>query len=142
MNRRLFVYGSLRSDAAGYPVAEQGAPWRARLSGAARRIGSGDVAGELYAVDWYPALVLNRGTRARVRGELWEMRAPDRLLAELDPYEGDDYARSEQLVRLDTGRTFSAWVWAWTVPLVGAPRIDSGDYCEWAASVGPAASST
>jgi gamma-glutamylcyclotransferase (GGCT)/AIG2-like uncharacterized protein YtfP len=69
----LFVYGTLRSggDAAG-------------LLRGCRPVGTGIVAGTLYDLGAYPALVLDG--RGPVEGEVW--RCPADVLDRLDEYEG------------------------------------------------------
>ncbi|HEX7050780.1 MAG TPA: gamma-glutamylcyclotransferase family protein [Longimicrobiales bacterium] len=69
----LFVYGTLRA----------GGPAAALLEGC-ECVGHATVAGTLYSVDAYPALVLT-GT-GDVQGEVW--RCPATRLADLDRYEG------------------------------------------------------
>ena len=69
----LFVYGTLRSGGV--------AAWLLR---GCRLVGPGAVAGTLYDLGAYPALVL--GEDSRVEGEVW--RCPPGLLVRLDEYEG------------------------------------------------------
>lgn len=69
----LFVYGTLRSGGE--------AAWLLR---GCRLVGLGTVAGTLYGLGDYPALVVGRGER--VEGEVW--RCPADLLPRLDEYEG------------------------------------------------------
>lgn len=69
----LFVYGTLRS----------GGGAAGQLRGC-RLVGPGSVAGTLYDLGDYPALVL--GGDGRVEGEVW--RCPAGVLPRLDEYEG------------------------------------------------------
>lgn len=69
----LFVYGTLRSGGE--------AAWLLR---GCRFVGPGAVAGTMYDLGDYPALVL--GGDGRVEGEVW--RCPADLLPRLDEYEG------------------------------------------------------
>lgn len=69
----LFVYGTLRSGGGA-----------AGLLRGCRLAGAGTVAGTLYDLGAYPALVL--GGRGHVEGEVW--RCPADALARLDEYEG------------------------------------------------------
>jgi gamma-glutamylcyclotransferase (GGCT)/AIG2-like uncharacterized protein YtfP len=69
----LFVYGTLRSGGGA-----------AGLLHGCERVGTGTVAGTLYDLGAYPALVLDG--EGRVEGEVW--RCPAEALARLDEYEG------------------------------------------------------
>lgn len=70
---RLFVYGTLRSGGGAAGLLRDGRP-----------VGTGTVAGTLYDLGRYPALVLDG--RGPVEGEVW--RCPPDALARLDEYEG------------------------------------------------------
>lgn len=124
---RIFVYGTLRSDAASV--------WHERLirpTGTA--LGSGSVAGRLYDLGSYPGLVPPRFISERVRGEVWEVQAS--IIPSLDRYEGTrphvappaEYRRDRALVRMDDGRLISAWVYYYQLSTGGARRIATGDY--------------
>jgi gamma-glutamylcyclotransferase (GGCT)/AIG2-like uncharacterized protein YtfP len=69
----LFVYGTLRSGGGA-----------AGLLRGCRMVGTGSVAGTLYDLGDYPALVLDG--RGPVEGEVW--RCPADVLDRLDEYEG------------------------------------------------------
>lgn len=127
---RLFVYGSLRSDAQRW--TDRAARPFASLAAAATSEGPASIVGRLHAVSWYPALVLTRGG-ARVRGEVWRIRDPD-ILAVLDAFEGEDYVREQRIVRLDTGARATAHLYRYVRPLEGVPLIPSGDYVDWIGS--------
>jgi gamma-glutamylcyclotransferase (GGCT)/AIG2-like uncharacterized protein YtfP len=122
----LFVYGSLRSDA--------GHAMHGVLAAAGERVDAGWVRGRLYAVAWYPGLVLDDGA-GEVHGEVWRLRDAS-VLARLDSYEGcgpDDappheFRRERTQVRLHGGATVSAWVYGYARAVDEARRVDSGDW--------------
>jgi gamma-glutamylcyclotransferase (GGCT)/AIG2-like uncharacterized protein YtfP len=124
---RLFVYGSLRSDAQRW--TQRAALPFAKLAAAATSEGPASIVGRLHAVSWYPALVLTRGG-ARVRGEVWRIRDPA-ILGPLDAFEDEDYVRDQRIVRLETGARATAHLYRYARPLEGVPLIPSGDYVEW-----------
>ena len=103
---RLFVYGTLRSNAAG-----------ASLLAAGEQIGEGSVGGVLYDMDGaYPALVLYGA--APIRGEVWKL--PAAALATLDAYEGIAdglFRRVGVEVVMDDGSISGCWVY------VAGPRL-------------------
>jgi gamma-glutamylcyclotransferase (GGCT)/AIG2-like uncharacterized protein YtfP len=126
VNERLFVYGSLRSDAPhDRPSAAKAF---AMLGAGASREGRASVSGSLYAPAWYPALV--PGPSGRVAGEIWRI-ADSGLLARLDAYEGEAYVREPLLALMRDGPTVTAWAYRYRASLAGVPKIASGDYLDW-----------
>lgn len=123
---RLFVYGTLRSDAQHATSASMFA-FNILKSGAVSE-GPAWVDGGLFALNWYPAFVDT--VPGRVRGEVWRIVKPE-VVSHLNGYEGGDYARELVRCALETGRKVTAWTYKYRLPLRGVPRIDSGDYLEW-----------
>ena len=82
---------------------------------------STDPAFELVDAGHYPGLV--SGGSVAVRGEIWEV--PIEVLAELDAYEGEEYARVA--IRLSDGSQAQAWVMH-AQHAEGRPRIVSGEW--------------
>jgi gamma-glutamylcyclotransferase (GGCT)/AIG2-like uncharacterized protein YtfP len=135
MNRsvRLFVYGTLRSDAQHETSASMFA-FNILKSGAVSE-GPAWVEGGLFALDWYPAYVDT--VPGKVKGEVWRIHQPE-VINHLNGYEGGDYLR--ELVRcvLENGRKVTAWTYKYRLPLRGVPRIASGDYLDWVKGAGKA----
>ena len=123
---RLFVYGSLRSDARRDRRAAQDA--YALLAAGAVLEGKATVSGRLYAPDWYPGLVPGNG--GAVKGEVWRMEDAG-LLAKLDAYEGEAYVREVCQATAGDGRQVTAWTYRYVADLSGVPLIASGDYLDW-----------
>lgn len=120
----LFVYGTLRRGSVN-AMAQ-------RLASEAEWIGPATMAGRLYAVSDYPAVVPS--AEGVVTGDLFRLRDPASL-GWLDVYEGcgaDDplpheYARIE--VRVTHDRTvYDAQAYVWNRPLKGLRAIDGGDW--------------
>lgn len=99
-------------------------------------MGRGSIQGALFDLGIYPAAV--PGSEGRVWGEVYEMVAPDEVLAALDDIEGyrpenpdrSLYARGQADVTLPDGTEARAWVYFYNAPLGRASRIPSGDYLE------------
>jgi gamma-glutamylcyclotransferase (GGCT)/AIG2-like uncharacterized protein YtfP len=123
---RLFVYGSLRSDAPREGEAARQA--YACLAAGAVREGKATLSGRLYAPDWFPALLPGGG--GKVQGEVWRIEDPG-ILAELDAYEGEAYVRETGQVTTEDGRRVTAWTYRYLADLTGVPLIASGDYLDW-----------
>jgi gamma-glutamylcyclotransferase (GGCT)/AIG2-like uncharacterized protein YtfP len=109
---RVFVYGTLRRGGRANRLL-RGARFLAEATT--------DSAFELVDMGPYPGLVA-AGSIA-VRGEIWEV--PIAVLAELDAYEGEEYARIA--IRLSDGSQAQAWVMH-PHHAEGRPRIATGEW--------------
>ncbi len=122
----VFVYGTLRR------ACSTGAHQR-YLAGA-EFIGDASVAGRLYQISYYPALVADAAA-GRVRGEVYRLLDEAQLMA-LDDYEecpqpwhcGQEYRREPLAVTLASGATLTAWAYVYQWPLAAQQRIPSGDF--------------
>jgi len=95
-------------------------------------IGQGRVHGKLVTLGRYPGLIDGTGD---VRGELYQLDDPAQLealddLEEYDPErpEQSEYIRAVREVRLDDGRTCSAWVYVYNRDAKDCPAIATGDW--------------
>lgn len=126
----LFVYGTLMS-ASVHPMARL-------LETHAERMGEAFCCGQLYLVEHYPGLVPSTDPKERIFGELFRLRDVNRVLAELDDYEGcgpNDakptlYVRESRPVTLLDGTRLAAWVYRYNRPVTGLRRIVSGRFLE------------
>jgi gamma-glutamylaminecyclotransferase len=109
---RVFVYGTLRRGGRGNRLL-RGCRYLAESTT--------DPGFELVDMGPYPGLVA--GGAVAVRGEIWEV--PSDLLAELDAYEGEEYARVA--IRLADGSQAQAWVMH-AHHTEGRPRIAGGEW--------------
>ena len=124
-----------RASAGGMPH-----PAREVLSRLGRYLGDGVCHGRLYKVSWYPGLVEaeDDGRGHLVRGEVYELIDPARVLPVLDAYEGcsatdpepHEYRRVLRTIEMDDGRAVPAWVYLYQGEVDEACRIDSGDYTD------------
>jgi gamma-glutamylcyclotransferase (GGCT)/AIG2-like uncharacterized protein YtfP len=125
MPDHLFVYGTLRAGSV-HPMAH-------RLRVGAKHLGRGNAPGLLYDFGDHPGALFDPNAKYRVIGDVFELKAGPRLLADLDRYEGftgadnDVFRRIAVEVALDLGGTLEAW----TYGLLKAPRarlIGTGDF--------------
>jgi gamma-glutamylcyclotransferase (GGCT)/AIG2-like uncharacterized protein YtfP len=124
MLQHLFVYGTLRS---GFPN-----PLAKRLQAQARFVGIGSAPGVLYDFGWYPGAMFKADARSRVIGEVFALKNAERLIAQLDHYEGTAepdsvFRRVAVKVSLDRGGAIEAWTYELNAP-PGCPLIGSGDF--------------
>lgn len=122
MSTRLFVYGTLRQDAASH-----------ELMAGAQRVGSARTAPvyTLVTFGWFPGLVVD-GTTSVV-GELYDV--DEATLRALDDYEGEWFARGT--VSLSDGAHAVAW-FARPEAAAGRAEIPSGDFLQAARGNGSA----
>jgi len=111
----LFVYGTLRS--------EFDNQYARLLRAEARLVGPATVMGSLFRIRHYPGFRFQ--PEGEVRGELWQLRTPEKTLAELDAYEGEEYSRVT--VPVSGGQT--AWIYEYNVQPDEARLIAGGDFC-------------
>ncbi|MEQ8711765.1 MAG: gamma-glutamylcyclotransferase family protein [Cyclobacteriaceae bacterium] len=122
MNKRLFVYGTLRSG-----LEHPEARW---LSEHSELIGTATAKGRLFRIGWYPGLV--EAGDETVTGELLLLDDPAHVLERLDIYEGvaeGEYVRKEAAINLD-GKAISAWVYYYTGDTSDLRWIPSGDFLQ------------
>jgi gamma-glutamylcyclotransferase (GGCT)/AIG2-like uncharacterized protein YtfP len=125
----LFVYGTLRL-AARHPAHRL-------LDEGAERIGRGWLQGRLYEISGYPGAVLSADPTDRIVGEFYRLSDPAAVLARLDDYEEAaghfppprEYRRCRAEVRLEDGRSVTAWVYLYNRSTEHLRPIPGGDYC-------------
>jgi len=124
----MFVYGTLRKDT--------DSEMYHLLARYAEFVGDATYQGRLYRIGYYPGVVPSDNPGHRVRGEVYSLREPERVLPMLDQYEEcgpgfaerTEYVRDKQEVVLSTGRKLIAWVYIYNRSTEGLPEIISGDF--------------
>lgn len=129
MDSLVFVYGTLRKDARGQVLSPLCQGWVFK--------GYGTVPGELYDFGAYPGAVPSSVPDARVRGELYELPDPSKMLPPIDRYEGcgeadeqpHEFERELVDVTMEDGTVARAWIY-WYRPEPLGRRLHSGDYLQ------------
>jgi len=117
----VFVYGTLRRGGSNHFRME-----------ASDFLGSGEISGRMWKIDWYPILICGGDTT--VRGELY--RVSEDSLESLDEFEGinpdsdkpREYRRVKISVTMDSGGQREAWVWEWAGTTALAEPLDGDDW--------------
>ncbi|MGF1546050.1 MAG: gamma-glutamylcyclotransferase [Thiotrichales bacterium] len=128
MSERLFVYGTLRRGCDN--------PWQRRLAREAHWLGAASLAGELYDLGRYPALVIAATSQQRVLGDLYRLCDAVTSWRWLDAYEGcgsadrlpHEYRRQCVRVQLAGGVTAWASVYLYARARPGIEPVPGGDY--------------
>ena len=92
--------------------------------------------GRLFLTAAYPAAVSSPVPGDLVKGELYHLTCPERILAGIDRYEDfrpDDYAGSLFIrhvapITLPDGRVLDAWIYLYNRPTVGLMLVRSGEF--------------
>ena len=112
-------------------------PGRQQINPDLTFVGPGIIRAALFDLGIYPAAT-PADDGSIVRGEVYQIRNADSVLAVLDEIEGyrpseperSLYTRDLIEVSLDYGRVEKAWVYFYNAPLGRAQRIESGDYLQ------------
>ncbi len=119
---KLFVYGTLMRGFASPPGR--------RLEAGSELLGRGSIQAKLYQVDpAYPGAVASERAEDEAPGELLLLKEPEATLAELDEYEGGEYARRLAEVRLEDGSSATAWAYFYERPVDPASEIKAWPPC-------------
>lgn len=129
MSDYLFAYGTLAEK----PPAEISA-----VVGQLKPVGEGYVYGRLYDVGEYPGAILDRGTRCRVFGKIFQLSPGRAVLKQLDSYEGFDpeHPRTSLFVRKRASISRAkqppvrAWIYEYNQDVCSLPLIRSGHYAK------------
>jgi gamma-glutamylcyclotransferase (GGCT)/AIG2-like uncharacterized protein YtfP len=129
--RRLFVYGSLR--------AGEENPMAALLHRHARHLGEGTIHAGLYAISWYSGAAPCEDAAAVVHGDVFELHpeTADRVMAELDAYEGSEFALRAVEVTLADETRVGAMAYLFAASVAGLRRIEHGDWRRERGAAGP-----
>lgn len=125
---RLFVYGTLRRKGGGPAEVVEA------LRRHARRVGKATMGGALYDAGPFPVAVA--GSEGRVRGEVYELSRPDRVLDLLDRYEGAaaegerGFRRERVQVELKEGGRREAWAYLYAGDVSHMLLIPDGDWVQ------------
>jgi gamma-glutamylcyclotransferase (GGCT)/AIG2-like uncharacterized protein YtfP len=126
----LFVYGTLRR---GFERHHH----LVRLK--AKCCGKGEVAGKLFDLGCYPGARPSGREGEWIRGEVYQLRRPERDLRVLDEIEGfnpsaperGEFVRETAEFILDNAARRRAWVYWLRGGVATTRRIASGDYAQW-----------
>jgi gamma-glutamylcyclotransferase (GGCT)/AIG2-like uncharacterized protein YtfP len=101
-------------------------------------VGEATLQGRLYLIEDYPGVVPSNDPSELVYGEVYRLRHPTSVLAELDRYETcgpgfsepTEYQREVRMVQLVAGGTLEAHVYVYNWPVLESHRIMTGRFSE------------
>jgi len=114
----LFVYGTLLKHFNNEVMQS--------LSNSLEFVSHGELQGMLIDLGEYPAFV--EDTRGTIKGEVYRIANTDHVFEVLDDYEGEEYNRKQQWVRIDE-KEIRCWVYVYQLaPKPEHEIIMNGDY--------------
>lgn len=118
----LFVYGTLLRDFS-LPLVKQ-------IENKLEWIGVSEINGQMYDLGEYPAILHTNNPNQKVEGEVYRVKDADRIFKMLDEYEGEEYKREKERIRLDSGETVRAWIY-WYQQEAHGKRIRFKNYLNY-----------
>lgn len=113
----VFVYGTLRKGATNHE----------RMAGA-QAVSDAWILGRLYAIDWFPGMLLDDEEGIPVRGEVYGVDREG--LRALDEFEGASFERVKALVNLKSGESQEVWVYEFRGELKGKKELIPADWLQ------------
>ncbi len=131
VNSYLFVYGTLRN---GFDL-----PLKKELASELEYIGKSEIKGRLYDIGEYPGAKPSTATDSAIKGDIFRLYHPRKVLKVLDEYEGYDshdldgseYFRTKETVETADGKKLKVWVYWYNHPVIGKKRIHGNDYLQY-----------
>ncbi len=99
----LFVYGTLRND---YDLKLKN-----RVSKDMKYIGKAKVDATLYNLGKYPGAIKEKDNKNEVVGDVFLINDSERIFRILDEYEGTEFSRKKDIVKLKSGKLVNAWIY-------------------------------
>lgn len=115
----LFVYGTLRN---GYDLK-----LRDRVAKDLEYIGKAKIGASLYDLGKYPGAIKEKENN-EVIGDVFLISNPDKVLNFLDKYEGDEFKRTKERIKLRSGKSVNAWIYWYKLQPELKRKIHYKDY--------------
>ncbi len=121
-NDYLFVYGTLRND---YHLK-----LKDRIAKELEYIGKAKVEGSLYDLGKYPGAIKDNKNN-EVIGDVFLITDPERVFKVLDKYEGEEFHRKKERVKLRSGKSVNAWIYWYNLQPEMNRKIHYKDYLNY-----------
>ena len=119
----LFVYGTLRND---YDLKLKN-----RVSKDMEYIGQAKVDAALYDLGKYPGAIKEKDSKNEVVGDVFLLNDSERIFKILDEYEGEEFSRKKNIVKLKSGKLVNAWVYWYNLKPDKSRIIKNKDYLNY-----------
>lgn len=119
----LFVYGTLRND---YDLKLKN-----RFSKDMEYIGKAKVEASLYDLGEYPGAIKEKNNTNEVIGDVFLINDSNKIFKILDKYEGEEFRREKDRVRLKSGKLLNAWIYWYNLKPDENRKIKYKDYLNY-----------
>lgn len=119
----LFVYGTLRKN---YNLK-----LKDKVADYITYLGQAKVAASLYDFGKYPGAVKETGGKNEVLGDVYLVNDPEKVFTVLDEYEGYEFTREKNKIKLRSGKSIDAWVYWYNQKPMEKQRIPYKDYLNY-----------
>ncbi len=124
----LFVYGTLRN---GFDLK-----LRNRIANELEYVGRVKIEAALYDLGKYPGAIKEKDND-EVIGDVFLISNPEKVFTVLDKYEGDEFDRKRQRIKLRSGKFVNAWIYWYNLKPEAKTRIHYKDYLNYLKSKKP-----
>jgi gamma-glutamylcyclotransferase (GGCT)/AIG2-like uncharacterized protein YtfP len=121
VNEYLFVYGTLRKE---YDLKLKN-----RVAKELKYVGKAKVEARLYDLGTYPGAIKDK--KSEVIGDVFLLSDSEKVLKFLDDYEGDEYERKKEKIKLRSGKLITAWLYWYKGLIKEERRIFYKDYLNY-----------
>lgn len=118
----LFVYGTLRN--------KYNLKLKDRVSKELEYVGRAKVEASLYDLGRYPGAIKEE-KNSEVIGDVFLISNPDKVFKLLDEYEGEEFSREKEDVKLRSGESVNAWVYWYNQKPEAKRKIRYKDYLNY-----------
>ena len=121
MPEYLFVYGTLRNN---YDLKLKN-----RVAKYLEYVGEAKIGARLYDLGRYPGAIKDK--TSEIIGDVFLLSDPEKVLKFLDDYEGSEYERKKEKVKLRSGKIIIAWMYWYKSVVKEEQRIFYKDYLNY-----------
>ncbi len=118
----LFVYGTLRKN---YELK-----LKEKIAKELEYIGRAKVEATLYDLGSYPGAI-KETEKSEVIGDVFKVNNPEKVFGILDEYEGNEFKREKEQVKLRSGKSVDAWIYWYNKKPEGKQKIHYKDYLNY-----------
>ena len=106
-------------------------------------LGNANFRGRLFDLGHYPGATFDPDSQGQVKGELHQLKTPQKVIPILDKYEGigSRFGKPHEFIRIKipvllSGRRYESWIYLYNRNTDGKKIIESGDYVQFRADNG------
>lgn len=118
----LFVYGTLRKN---YNLK-----LKDKVAHDITYLGQAKITASMYDIGKYPGAI-KENTDNEVIGDVFVLDDPEKVLKVLDKYEGEEFSREKNRVKLRSGKSVNAWIYWYNQKPLRKRRIPYKNYLNY-----------